>query len=392
MSTRIDPTLMHELKEFGAVGIEKCFNCGNCTAICPLASDDYSFPRNMIRMTQIGMKERMQSSLDPWLCYYCGDCSETCPKQAEPGETMMAMRRWLTAQYDWTGLAGKFYTSKIWEFGSIILLGILVVVIFALFSGPMVTDQVELNTFAPIHIVHMADWIMGGMLLIFIGGNVLRMYLSVMRSDNQTAIPLSIYITEAWQLVVHALTQKQWDICVQEDIDKKVMSQERIARVTHFLLASGYGLMLVMIIFFLGWFQTDNIYPLYHPQRWLGYYATIVLLWGAGYSLWGRVKKGIQSHRFSHASDWIFPVLLFVVALTGILLHVSRYLGLPLPTYYIYVIHMAFTAPMLILEVPFGKWAHLYYRPLAIYFQAVKEKAAQYQEKLSAEAVPSAAD
>jgi ferredoxin len=392
MSIRIDPTLMHELKEFGAVGIEKCFNCGNCTAICPLTSDDYPFPRNMIRMTQVGMKERMKSSLDPWLCYYCGDCSETCPKQAEPGETMMAMRRWLTAQYDWTGLAGKFYTSKAWEFCSIILLGILVVVIFALFSGPMVTDQVELNTFAPIHIVHMADWIMGGMLLVFIGGNVLRMYVSVMRSKSQTAIPLSIYISEAWQLVVHALTQKQWDVCVQEDIDKKVMSQERIARVTHFLLASGYGLMLVLIIFFLQWFQTDNIYPFYHPQRWLGYYATIVLLWGAGYALWGRIKKGIQSHRFSHASDWIFPVLLFVVALTGILLHFFRYLGLPLPTYYIYVIHMAFTAPMLILEVPFGKWAHLYYRPLAIYFKAVKEKASQHQEKLSVEAVASAAD
>jgi len=357
-----------------------------------LTNDDYAFPRNMIRMIQVGHKERLSQSLDPWLCYYCGDCSETCPKQAEPGETMMAMRRWLTAQYDWTGLAGKFYTSKAWEFGSIILLGILVVVIFALFSGPMVTDQVELNTFAPIHIVHMADWIMGGMLLVFIGGNVLRMYISVMRSGNQPAVPLLIYLSEAWKLIYHALTQKQWDVCVQEDIDNKDLSQERIARITHFLLASGYGLMLVLIIFFLQWFQTDNIYPFYHPQRWLGYYATIVLLWGAGYALWGRIKKGIQAHRFSHASDWIFPVLLFVVALTGILLHIFRYLGLPLPTYYIYVIHMVFTAPMLILEVPFGKWAHLYYRPLAIYFQAVKEKAAQHQEKLSAEAVASAAD
>jgi len=29
--------------------------------------------------------------------------------------------------------------------------------------------------------------------------------------------------------------------------------------------------------------------------------------------------------------------------------------------------------------VPFGKWAHLAYRPLAIYLQAVKEKAGQEQ-------------
>ena len=44
MATRIDPNFMHEIKEYGAVGIEKCFNCGNCTAICPLTSDDYPFP------------------------------------------------------------------------------------------------------------------------------------------------------------------------------------------------------------------------------------------------------------------------------------------------------------------------------------------------------------
>jgi quinone-modifying oxidoreductase subunit QmoC len=76
-------------------------------------------------------------------------------------------------------------------------------------------------------------------------------------------------------------------------------------------------------------------------------------------------------------------VLLLVVALTGILQHIFRYLGMPLPTYYTYVIHLAFTAPMLILEVPFGKWAHAYFRPLAVYFQAVKEKAAQQSTALA---------
>ena len=96
MATRVDPTLITELKEYGAEGIEKCFNCGNCTAICPLATDNYPFPRNMIRRAQLGNREKMEQSLDPWLCYYCGECSDTCPKTAEPGETMMAARRWLT--------------------------------------------------------------------------------------------------------------------------------------------------------------------------------------------------------------------------------------------------------------------------------------------------------
>jgi len=146
--------------------------------------------------------------------------------------------------------------------------------------------------------------------------------------------------------------------------------------------------MLILIVFFLYWFQTDAIYPLYHPQRWLGYYATIVLLLGAGRALWGRIMKDAQMYRFSHPSDWIFPILLLVVASTGILQHAFRYWGLPLATYYTYVIHLAFTAPMLILEVPFGKWAHLYYRPLAVYFQTVKMKAKEQEETVAGAFAP----
>lgn len=385
---RVDPTLMNELKEYGAVGIEKCFNCGNCTAICPLASDEYPFPRSVIRRAQIGEREKMKSQLDPWLCYYCGDCSATCPKGAEPGETMMSARRWLTAQYDWTGLARKFYTSLAWELGSIVLVGLAVVWIIFMFHGPLVTDRVELNTFAPLHIVHLADWIMAGGLVFFITTNVLRMYWLTMRRDGQQ-IPFKLYITEAWQLVLHALTQKRWATCVEDEQDEKTKSKKNISRMIHLLLVSGYGLMLVLIIFFLSWFQTDNIYPLWHPQRWLGYYATIVLLIGAGNALWGRIKKEVEMHRFSHPSDWIFPILLLVVTVTGIMQHAFRYWGMPLATYYTYVVHLAFTAPMLILEVPFGKWAHLYYRPLAIYFQAIKEKAKE-QAKVTAGALASA--
>jgi nitrate reductase gamma subunit len=303
---------------------------------------------------------------------------------------MMAMRRWLTGQYDWTGLAKKFYTSELWEFGSMIFVGLLVVLLVVLLSGPMITTQVELNTFAPVEIVHIADWVMAGLLVFFIGTNVLRMFYFIMLKGNQTKVPLSIYISEAWQLVFHAATQKRWATCAEDEKDEKTKKDKETSWIIHLLMVSGYGLMLVLIIFFLPWFQTDEIYPLYHPQRWLGYYATIVLLIGAGRALWGRIKKESQMHRFSHPSDWIFPVLLLAVTLTGILQHAFRYWGLPYATYYTYIVHLAFTAPMLILEVPFGKWAHLYYRPLAIYFQTVKEKALQVQDEMAA--VPAAAD
>jgi len=133
--------------------------------------------------------------------------------------------------------------------------------------------------------------------------------------------------------------------------------------------------MFAMVVGFLPWFQTDAIYPLYHPQRWLGYYATIVLLYGGTDILWDRIKKTNQMHRFSHLSDWIFPILLLLTTTSGILVHTFRYLNLPLPTYYLYAAHLVILTPMLVLEVPFGKWSHLAYRPFAIYFQEVKAKA-----------------
>ena len=73
-------------------------------------------------------------------------------------------------------------------------LGLLVVVLFSLFHGPVVTDKVELNTFAPVARIHLADWVMAGFLLFFVGTNIYRMYSSVMRKAADVKIPFSIYI------------------------------------------------------------------------------------------------------------------------------------------------------------------------------------------------------
>ena len=79
----------------------------------------------------------------------------------------------------------------------------------------------------------------------------------------------------------------------------------------------------------------------------------------------GRLRKRDAIHKFSEPTDWVFLVLLFLVALTGILVHVFRLGGLPLATYSTYVIHLAIVVPMLVVEVPFGKWGHMFYRPFA---------------------------
>lgn len=363
---KVYPKLLSEVRKYGDFDVTGCFNCGSCTVKCNLSKDSPTFPRKSMRHVIMGLKDHLNSSLEPWLCYYCGDCSKTCPRQAEPGEAMMTLRRYLTSQYDWTGLASKFYRSVAWEIGAILLVAAFVLALGVMFTGPMVTDRVELNTFAPVEKVHLFDVGMGAVLSFFIISNAFNMFRLTMYKDKSVKIPISLYFTQLKELIVHAATQKRFRECTTSN-----------RWVKHWLVMIGYGTMFVMVVGFLRWFQTDNIYPIYHPQRWLGYFATIVLVVFTVEILYGRIVKREQIHRFSHLSDWLFPILLLLTAVTGIAVHIFRYMSLPLPTYYTYAIHMAIAVPMLVVEVPFGKWSHLVYRPLAVYFQSIKDKAMQ---------------
>lgn len=376
MSARVDTTLVPELKKYGAVNPEACFNCGNCTAICPLTDDRHPFPRNGIRLLQLGLRDKLMASTDPWLCYYCGECSETCPKGAEPAETMMSLRRWLTAQYDQSGHAAKMYTSERATWTAILRLALTTLGLFVIYHivtgfSNIVTDHVALNIFAPALLV----W--GFVLLHFgwLGSRIVRntahMFRLVMGTQNEgRGVPLPIYISQFKEFVVHYFSQKRWRACDTQDHSRWLK---------HLLLVSGYVTMLALVVGFLWWFQTDEVYPLYHPQRWLGYYATIVLIYTSGEALIGRLTAKEQLHRFSHPTDWLFPSFILVGAVTGIFVHIFRYAGWPWPTYGMYVVHVMAMVAMLDTEVGIGKWTHMIYRPMAMYLEAVKRAASERQ-------------
>jgi ferredoxin len=384
MSNRVDPNLLLEIKEYGEIKVEACFNCGNCTAVCSLTEDGHPFPRNTIRLAQLGLKDQLLQNEDPWLCYYCGECSETCPKGAEPAEAMMTMRRWLTAQYDGTGHAAKFYTSERAVVFAIIryaLIPFVLLVLYHLLTGgeQIITDKVELNTFAPllgVWLIVLADFAFLGY---HVMSNALRMFRFVMGANpNKTGIPSSIYVNEFKNTLVNALTQKRWRDCDDEESKQHWLN--------HMLLISGYAIMLALIVPLLWWFQTDEVYPLYHPQRWLGYYATIVLIYGSVMMIRGRYQRRGQIHKYSQPTDWLFPTFLLVGAITGILVHAFRYAELPWPTYIMYTVHVMVMIAMLDTEVGVGKWTHLIYRPMALYLAAVKKKALAHAEEVGAAA------
>jgi hypothetical protein len=196
------------------------------------------------------------------------------------------------------------------------------------------------------------------MLTFFLLTNAWRMHRFIMRGPS---VRPWIYLSEMGTILLHGLTQKRWREC---DGPKRRWLK-------HFLLVTAYSTMLVLIVVFLPVFQTDG----WNGTSLLGYYATAVLLFVTVDAMVSRYLKREELHRHTHPTDWMFLILLFLTSLTGILVHTFRMAGLPITTYATYVIHLAVVVPMLILEVPFGKWAHLLYRPLAIYLVGVRKRA-----------------
>ncbi|XOF34766.1 MAG: heterodisulfide reductase-related iron-sulfur binding cluster [Candidatus Electrothrix sp. YB6] len=362
----IDQELHKELEELGARDMELCMQCGICTASCPLSEGTNSFPRKIYRYIQLGLKDKLLTSPEPWLCYYCGECNLQCPRGAEPAETMMAARRWMITQFDWTGLSGKFYASSKWQIGGFLAVMFSVILLFLFTHGQVVTDRVALNTFAPAHWVHVADLILIAALTLLLLSNGFRMYSGVMQGKKYSLLQ---HARQLPVFIVNYFTQKRWGKC-----DSK--PDRRWLR--HLLLFSAYVIMEILVIGYLNVFQTDIVHPFWHPTRIFGYYAAVVFMLVSGNILYSRWKvRKEKNHRYSDFSDVFFPILLFVIAVTGIMVHFFRLAGWPIATYTIYVFHVAVCVGMLCIMLPFGKLSHLLYRPLALFLSAIKDKATQ---------------
>ncbi len=183
MSARVDPNLLSEIKKYGTVNVEKCFNCGNCTAICPLSTNGETFPRRLIRYAQLGLKKPMLSSKELWMCYACGECTQTCPRQADPGEFMAAARRYAIASYDPLGLAKVLYTLPVLSIIVLFLLAFLIAMVAYTSHGAMSTETLMFFDFIPAAVIH--DIGVTAMIIIGVTGlaGALNMFLQV-RKEN----------------------------------------------------------------------------------------------------------------------------------------------------------------------------------------------------------------
>jgi quinone-modifying oxidoreductase subunit QmoC len=365
MAIRVNPKLIDELEVYGAQDVQKCYHCGNCSAVCPFSKDPYIFPRRPMRSLQMGLEEKLKSSLEPWLCYYCGECSEECPRGAEPGETMMSLRRWLTSKYDFTGISRLFYRSGKIELAAVVGAAILTglgFVLWAVLRGGSIHQYDGASAFMPSASIHIFDWVLAGVLLVLLLTNCVRMWWFTMGRDKTIRIPPSLYIKKLYSLPLHFFTQKRYAKC-----------ERKRPWAIHLALMLSYVTMLILIMFFLHDMASGP--GIVWPAHVFGILATVGLLGTTIYAIRGRLKKSEPLYAHSHETDWIFLALLVFVAFTGILQFILHRVGLDMAANLTYIVHLMGVVPMLGLEVPFSKWSHLAYRPLGMYFSLVRAEA-----------------
>lgn len=90
----LDPKFKYELsKMHGAEKLMLCFQCGTCTADCPISRfSDFYRPRKIARMVQLGLRDRLLSDDALWLCSTCFTCVDHCPQGVEIAGIVRALR------------------------------------------------------------------------------------------------------------------------------------------------------------------------------------------------------------------------------------------------------------------------------------------------------------
>jgi len=84
--------LWQRLGEISGEKIVKCYQCGKCSAGCPLDADADPPAHQVCRLVQLGMVHEAMQTKTIWLCAACGACSARCPRGIDLPRLMEALR------------------------------------------------------------------------------------------------------------------------------------------------------------------------------------------------------------------------------------------------------------------------------------------------------------
>jgi len=90
-----EKTLADKILERTGVDVRECYQCGKCTAGCPMVQFMDLTPSQVMRLAQIGDRDAIRTLLASqtlWSCVGCLTCTQRCPKDLDPAAVMDALR------------------------------------------------------------------------------------------------------------------------------------------------------------------------------------------------------------------------------------------------------------------------------------------------------------
>jgi heterodisulfide reductase subunit C len=82
----------HEIEHLTGLHPARCYQCGKCSAGCPMAEEMDLRPHEVIRLLQLDRRERVLASEAIWLCLTCETCTTRCPNGFDPARIVDALR------------------------------------------------------------------------------------------------------------------------------------------------------------------------------------------------------------------------------------------------------------------------------------------------------------
>jgi heterodisulfide reductase subunit C len=97
MTIKISPKtikkdFIEKLAKLSGQNVQQCFQCGTCTASCPMLEHMENVPRKIMHMAQLGLEERLENINTCWICASCHTCNVRCPRGVDLPRVMEALR------------------------------------------------------------------------------------------------------------------------------------------------------------------------------------------------------------------------------------------------------------------------------------------------------------
>jgi len=91
--TTMDIDMVKKVEQLSGSSVRRCFQCGKCSAGCPMATFMEHPPNRIMRLLQLGQWQRILAGRSIWYCVSCETCTTRCPNKVDLCAIMDALRK-----------------------------------------------------------------------------------------------------------------------------------------------------------------------------------------------------------------------------------------------------------------------------------------------------------